>query len=135
MAETLKDVIEKLKAKKAQEDAETQQAKQPKQKPVAIPEPQVAEEENLDENDEDDEPIEGYEEPVVEEKPVAKVQPTAKVGAPVAKQMTEQEKVLMQVEMFQNNGRFRLELLAQLQEINRALVVIAEALVDSNAKN
>jgi predicted component of type VI protein secretion system len=45
----------------------------------------------------------------------------------------EQERVaqiLEEIEMLQNNGRFRAELLHQMQEINQALVVIAGALAN-----
>lgn len=42
--------------------------------------------------------------------------------------------IMMEIEMLQNDGRFRAELLHQMQEINRALVVIAGALVDIGGK-
>lgn len=45
----------------------------------------------------------------------------------------EQERIqtiLEEIEMLQNNGRFRAELLHQMQEINQALVVIAGALAN-----
>lgn len=35
----------------------------------------------------------------------------------------------MEMELLQNNGRFRAELLFQLQEINKALVVIAQVMM------
>ena len=38
--------------------------------------------------------------------------------------------VQMEIEMLQNDGRFRVELLHQMQELNKALVVIAGALVN-----
>lgn len=40
------------------------------------------------------------------------------------------QQILMEIEMLQNNGRFRAELLNQLNEINKALVVIAGALAN-----
>jgi len=42
----------------------------------------------------------------------------------------EQEQIAMEIELLQNNGRFRVELLHQLQEINKALVVVAGIMVD-----
>jgi len=47
-----------------------------------------------------------------------------------SEEMTKEQQILMEIEMLQNNGRYRAELLHQLQEINRALVVIAGVLVD-----
>lgn len=38
--------------------------------------------------------------------------------------------ILMEIEMLQNDGRYRAELLHQMQEINKALIVIAGVLVD-----
>lgn len=40
------------------------------------------------------------------------------------------QRVLMEIEMLQNDGRYRVELLHQLQELNKALVVVAEVLVN-----
>lgn len=50
-----------------------------------------------------------------------------------AEKQKNDERVLMEIEMLNNNGRFRVELLNQLQEINKALVVIASCL--ANGKN
>ena len=40
------------------------------------------------------------------------------------------QRVLMEMEMLQNDGRFRVELLHQLQELNKAMVLIAGVLVN-----
>jgi len=40
------------------------------------------------------------------------------------------QRVLMEIEMLQSDGRFRVELLHQMQELNTALVLIAGALAD-----
>ena len=80
------------------------------------------------EEDEEDEIIE-------EETPQEKIKPTAKPTEAVQEQQIDpREQIEMEIELLQNNGRFRAELLNQLQEINKALVVIAGALVDFNGK-
>jgi len=83
--------------------------------------------------------IEGLDLDEVEEvEEVEEVKPV-KAKNPVEKQADESEdesedlvrnQVLMEIEMLQNNGRFRVELLHQLQELNKALVLIASALVN-----
>lgn len=55
------------------------------------------------------------------------------VEQPVSEDTANQEQmeaVFREIEMLQNNGRYRAELLHQLNEINKALVVIAGVLVD-----
>jgi hypothetical protein len=42
----------------------------------------------------------------------------------------EKEQMMLEIEMLQNDGRFRAELLHQLNEMNKALVVIASVLVN-----
>jgi len=69
----------------------------------------------------DDEEIEM---PEIDQKPVAN-----------AEDQTVDQQIAMQIEMLQNNGRFRVEMLHQMQEINKALVVIAGVLVDLSGKN
>jgi len=71
----------------------------------------------------------------VEPVKVEAVEPVKPVVAePIETNETDEEKarnqVLMEIEMLQNNGRFRVELLHQMQEINQALVIIAGALVN-----
>ena len=46
-----------------------------------------------------------------------------------------EQQIMMEIELLQNNGRYRVELLHQLQEINKALVVVAGVLVDLSEKN
>jgi len=101
----------------------------PTSKPASVPAPKPAkvvpqeikeaEDDYLDEEEnlelEEEKPVE------VEEKQVADV--------PVDQQ------IAMEIEMLQNDGRYRVEMLHQLQEINKALVVIAGTLVDLAGKN
>jgi predicted TIM-barrel fold metal-dependent hydrolase len=51
-------------------------------------------------------------------------------SAELTKEEEIQQQILMEIELLQNNGRYRVELLHQMQEINRNLVGIAEILVD-----
>lgn len=75
---------------------------------------QLAEAEVLDENNEDETDEEFYSDD--EEK--------------AKSQQDEQTKnAEMEMELLQNNGRFRAELLFQLQELNKALSVIAQVLM------
>ena len=79
--------------------------------------------------------IEGLDIDVAEPVKVEAVEPVKPVVAePIETNETDEEKarnqVLMEIEMLQNNGRFRVELLHQMQEINQALVIIAGALVN-----
>jgi len=116
MGESLKDVINKLKAKQ----------QNPQQKPVESPVKAVipaeieAEDDDFDDLDE--------EKPKTQEKPV--VVPQQEISEAEKEQMSREQQILMEIEMLQNNGRYRAELLHQLQEINKALVVIAGVLVD-----
>jgi len=48
---------------------------------------------------------------------------------------TIEQQIAMEIELLQNNGRFRVEMLHQLHELNRALVGIAEILVNLSEKN
>jgi len=45
-------------------------------------------------------------------------------------QLSPQERIAMEIEMLQNNGRFRVELLNQLQELNKAMAIIGGILLD-----
>ena len=42
---------------------------------------------------------------------------------------------LIEMELLQNNGRFRAELLYQLQEINKGILFLAEVLMNNGQKN
>jgi len=46
-----------------------------------------------------------------------------------------EQQIAMEIEMLQNDGRFRGELLHQLQELNRGVTVIAGVLVDLVGKD
>jgi len=54
-----------------------------------------------------------------------------------AEELSKEQQIAYEIEVLQNNGRYRVELLHQLQEINRALTVIAGVLVEKagNGKN
>jgi len=115
MAESLKDVIAKLKAQNSQQQTATKPVEMVKPAPrkeVEIP----AELEN--EDDGDDEILEDDEE--TEQKEIKNP----------SQQEVQAQQIMMEIEMLQNDGRYRAELLHQLQEMNRALVVIAGVLVD-----
>jgi hypothetical protein len=119
MAESLKEVIAKLKAK---QQNSSQQLNKVVESPVkaVIPAEIEAEDDDFDDLDE--------EKPKTQEKPV--VVPQQEISEAEKEQMSREQQILMEIEMLQNNGRYRAELLHQLQEINKALVVIAGVLVD-----
>ena len=86
-----------------------------------------AEDDYVDDDEEEIPEIEQKveEKPIVKEKPIEKVDP--KINA--------EQQIEMEIAMLQDNGRFRIELLHQLQEINKALVVVAGVLVDLAGKD
>lgn len=104
MDKGLQEVIDKLKASK-------------QQVPQAQPVPQeLPPSSDFDEEDEDETDAEFYDD---KEKPVED-----------KKTQTDAVKTAeMEMELLQNNGRFRAEMLYQLQELNKALVVIAQVLM------
>jgi len=115
MAENIKEVIARLK-----NNQQNSQASKPIPTPAKVVVPQETkevEEEILDDALEDAQ--EEEEMPKIEADPVEKTDP----------QSIEQE-IAMEIELLQNDGRFRVELLHQMQEMNKALVVIAGVLVD-----
>lgn len=124
----MKQVIEKLKSQQKQNS----QQSNPIQKPAKRVEVAPIEEEFEDEDEEEDE--EDLEEvapkPQIKKKPAEISQETGQDE----EKIDERDKILMEIEMLQNNGRYRVELLHQLQEMNKALVVIAGILVE-NGKN
>jgi len=108
----LKTVIAQL---KAQQEASQKSKQAPVQAPVE------AKEEDLDNMiDDEDDPTGEVEENQV---PVQEVPNEDKRRAEIEHQQA------IEMELLQNNGRFRAEMLYQLQELNKALVVIAEILV------
>ena len=133
MSETIKDVIARLKAKQGIAQQSAPQDANVVARPVGRP-PKVEvpiKEEELDAEEdailfEEDEEI-----PKAQEKPAVK--PSNEVAEAIP-QITEaqKEQILMEIEMLQNNGRYRAEMLHQLNEINKALVVIAGVLVEKN---
>lgn len=110
MAERLKEVIERIKAN--QLNSLNAQQKQV-DKPISPP--------KLDEDMDDEFTDDGE---VLEEKD--------EKPQPVKEQHQEKQvdSISRDIEMLQNNGRFRIELLHQLNEINKALVVIAGTMAD-----
>ena len=121
MAESLKEVIERLKQQ------HSQPSKKVEEKAQEIPEP-VEDEEEID-------ATELQETPKVQEKPVeVKVNQENTKNTP-SKEDIQQQQQLMEIELLQNDGRFRAELLFQLQEMNKAIIVIAGILADMVSKN
>lgn len=112
-----------------------------KDKPLPVQQQpmKVEEKEDLDDEYSDEDDI-----PPIAPNPVAmsrQAQPVERaVASPVERavekpvrdkeQIIPENQIAMEIEMLQNDGRFRVELLHQLQEINRALVVIAGTMVD-----
>ena len=117
MADSLREVIARLKAQKDQNS--------PQSKPVEAvkPTPKPETEDMEEELGEDEEmPETEKKTPVMPSKP--------ELEASTKQELTREQQILMEIEMLQNDGRYRAELLHQMQEINRALVVIAGVLVD-----
>jgi len=111
MAESIREVIERM--KNNSQPSKKTEIPVPVKKPVKIEVPQEIEEEVEEEklNDTDNDTDNGAEETPMD------------------------QRLAMEIEMLQNDGRFRVELLHQLQEINKALVVVAGVLVDLSGKN
>ena len=120
MAESIKEVIARMKANQQNSQAS---------KPAPAPKPAKVEEV---EQEQDDYIDEEEEMPEIEEKVAPKPVETTEKVDPSA--IAEQQ-IAMEIELLQNDGRFRAELLHQMQEINKALVVIAGTLVDLAGKN
>jgi len=112
------------------------QAVKPVIKPVKVEVVDDAEDDYLDDEDEETPELEKpllkkTEEIVNKEKDILQEQQVAKEDP----QLVAEQQIAMEIELLQNNGRYRVELLHQLQEINKALVVIAGTLVDLAGKN
>lgn len=110
--ENLKDIIAKL---KAQQNTQQTSKTAPKGQ-------ETAPEQEIEGELEDGEDVE-QDEDEMQESP-NKVGKQEKVDPKILKI----QEILEEIEMLQNDGRFRVELLHQMQEINQALVVIAGAL-------
>ena len=117
MSESLKDVIAKLKANSQQ------QAKAIKQEIPALVKKEIQVPAELEDGTDEDEIDEETELETAKEVP--RIDP---------KEQERVAQILEEIEMLQNNGRFRAELLHQMQEINQALVVIASAIASKNDK-
>jgi len=106
--------------KSNQQNSQVSQNKSaPAPKPIKVEEVAEIQDEEDDYLDEDEEEV-TPKSVKVEEKAVEKQDLNA----------VAEQQIALEIEMLQNNGRFRAELLHQLQEINKALVVIAGTLVD-----
>lgn len=128
MVENLREVIARLKNQQSPKPIET-----PKVVPVEVdPDPIEDEEDFINEEQEAME-----ETPKVKEKEIARpINTKNSEGKENIKnsEIEQHEALIQQIEALQNNGVFRLEMLAQLEEIKRALTVIAGVLVDLNGK-
>jgi len=115
----LKTVIANLKAQ--QQSSQNRQVQAPVQAPAKVEVKEDAEDLLDDEDDPTGE---------VEETNQVPVQETPQIDGRDAQRRADIEKQqAIEMELLQNNGRFRAELLYQMQELNKALVVIAEILV------
>jgi predicted TIM-barrel fold metal-dependent hydrolase len=104
MGDRIKEAIEKMKAQRSA-------------KPVEPVKPIPAK----FEDDEDDADLEDDITPEVMAKEV-----------PVDQKQTElQQQILMEIELLQNNGRYRVEMLHQMQEINKSLEQIGLILMET----
>lgn len=111
MAENLREVIARRLANS-----------QPSETPTPAPVPKVKEAEVVkDDEDFDDE---------IEEVPATKEIPTNDKKVEENDQQTQMEAIYREMEMLQNDGRFRAELLHQLNEINKSLSVVSDAIID-----
>ena len=121
MAENIREVIARL---KNNQQSNSQQSK-PKPVPQETKVKEVPQEtEGL--NDAEDDYVDDEEEevPEIDQKPVEN-----------AEDQTVDQQIAMEIELLQNDGRYRVELLHQMQEINKSLLGIAEILVDLAGKN
>jgi len=113
----LKTVIAQLKAQ--------QQNSQNRQVQAPVPAPAKVEVEAEDLLDDEDDPTGEVEE--VKQVPVQETEQTD--GRDAQRRADIEKQQAIEMELLQNNGRFRAELLYQMQELNKALVVIAEILL------
>jgi hypothetical protein len=121
MAENLKELALRL-AQNRNSQNTPQRASQQTNKETPQEEEEYSEDEEDNEEEEDNQEVEQ----VVEEK-----RPSVKPKRPEIKQEETDHvsQVQMEIELLQNNGRFRVELLHRLDEINRALTIVAGVLV------
>lgn len=130
MADNLKEVIAKLKARQTSPQSNPVSQDIPVPRPIGRPpkvqENPISQVKEIADEDEFDEEVDILPEPEAK----APVMPQETPPEAVPEQISREQQILMEIEMLQNNGRYRAEMLHQLQEINRALVVIAKVLAD-----
>jgi len=93
-------------------------------KPTPAPAPKPAKVVKEEIKDAEDDYVDEEENLELEEEKPVEVEEKQDADVPV------DQRIAMEIEMLQNNGRYRVEMLHQLQEINKALIVIAGSLVD-----
>jgi len=121
MAENMTQVLERLrKEKQNSQPSKTEKAPTPK-----IETPKEIEGLDLDDDDYSNDKTPELDLKPNEEKP----------NEETPEKRTIEQQIAMEIELLQNNGRFRVEMLHQLHELNRALVGIAEILVNLSEKN
>lgn len=113
---------------KAQQQQNSQSSKKLVEKPVEVKK-EIAEE-TLNSTEENDDMVE-----LDDEMP----EKTEKASVSEQKQVSDEERkaeilAVQETEILQNNGIFRREILAQMQELNKALVAIASILVEHGKK-
>jgi len=125
MAESLKDVIARM--KNNQQSSQTS-----KTNPTNLPKPseEVEEDEDNEEKEKENYSTQEKKLELNEERAEKKPVEFDKDDSKNQEEMSNEERLVREIELLQNNGRFRVELLYQLQEINKALTVIAGVLVD-----
>lgn len=72
--------------------------------------------------------------PEQEQKPIV-TPPEKPIEVPRQEKMTREQQIAMEIELLQNNGRYRAELLHQLQEMNKSLKVIAGVLAELSGED
>jgi hypothetical protein len=131
MAENLREVIQRLKAQNSPQSQKT--AVKPVEKVAPAPDPIPVEDDEEEFMDEETEQT-VQETPKTEEKAVENKVNSKNTentqNTEDQQKLMQQRAIIQQIEAFQNNGVFRLELLDQLDEIKRALMIIAKVLVD-----
>lgn len=123
MGENLREVIARIKAKQSSQTSKAEVKPAEKVKPVA--QKIEDEEEDFDDDEEDEKEV-----PVREEKPAVKPKEQVLEASETNMDMETARQQQQEVMLLQDNGIFRVQMLHQLSEINKALVVIAGVLAD-----
>lgn len=130
MAESLREVIARIKQQNS-----PQETPKPQQKPIEVA--PVEEDEDLDAELEDEAEEEIAEAKPYEERIEEQVTPKNsenKENKANNEEMIKAQMIMQQVEALQNNGVFRMEVLGQLDDIKHALNTIAGCLVELTGK-